>query len=90
LKYGLYELFGIKKDSLTDLLVYTTLNEEKPVGLKQYVAAMKKDQKAIYFASAKNKDAVKAMPQMDRIKKEGYDVLVLSDDIDEFALSISR
>ncbi len=88
LKYGLYELFGIKKDSLKDLLVYTTLNEEKPVGLKQYVAAMKKDQKAIYFASAKNKDAVKAMPQMDRIKKEGYDVLVLSDDIDEFALSI--
>ncbi len=88
LKYGLYELFGIKKDSLKDLLVYTTLNEEKPIGLKQYVAAMKKDQKAIYFASAKTKDAVKAMPQMDRIKKEGYDVLVLSDDIDEFALSI--
>ena len=49
---------------------------------------MKKDQKFIYFASAKTKDAVKAMPQMDRIKKEGYDVLVLSDDIDEFALSI--
>ncbi|MFA5235356.1 MAG: molecular chaperone HtpG [Bacilli bacterium] len=88
LKYGLYELFGIKKDSLKDLLVYTTLNEEKPIGLKQYVAAMKKDQKAIYFASAKTKDAVKAMPQMDRIKKAGYDVLVLSDDIDEFALSI--
>jgi molecular chaperone HtpG len=88
LKYGLYELFGIKKDSLKDLLVYTTLNEEKPIGLKQYVAAMKKDQKVIYFASAKTKDAVKAMPQMDRIKKAGYDVLVLSDDIDEFALSI--
>ncbi len=88
LKYGLYELFGIKKDSLKDLLVYATLNEEKPITLKKYVEAMKKDQKAIYFASAKTKDAVKAMPQMDRIKKEGYDVLVLSDDIDEFALSI--
>ncbi|HAK05365.1 MAG TPA: molecular chaperone HtpG, partial [Firmicutes bacterium] len=88
LKYGLYELFGIKKDSLKDLLVYTTINEEKPITLKKYVEGMKKDQKFIYFASAKTKDAIKAMPQMDRIKKEGYDVLVLSDDIDEFALSI--
>ncbi len=88
LKYGLYELFGIKKDSIKDLLVYTTLNEEKPITLKKYVEAMKKEQKVIYFASAKTKDAVKAMPQMDRIKKEGFDVLVLSDDIDEFAISI--
>jgi len=88
LKYGLYELFGVKKDSLKDLLVYATINEEKPITLKKYVEAMKKDQKFIYFASAKTKDAVKAMPQMDRIKKEGYDVLVLADDIDEFALSI--
>jgi molecular chaperone HtpG len=88
LKYGLYELFGIKMDSLKDLLVYTSVNEEKPITLKKYVEAMKKDQKFIYFASAKTKDAIRAMPQMDRIKKQGYDVLVLTDDIDEFALSI--
>jgi len=88
LKYGMYELFGVKKDSLKDLLVYTTVNEDKPITLKKYVEGMKKDQKVIYFASAKTKDAVKSMPQMDRIKKEGYDVLVLTDDIDEFALSI--
>lgn len=88
LKYGLYELFGIKKDSIKDLLIYQTINEEKPITLKKYVEGMKKDQKVIYFASAKTKDAIKAMPQMDRIKKQGYDVLVLSDDIDEFALSI--
>jgi molecular chaperone HtpG len=88
LKYGLYELFGIKKDSLKDLLVYSSMNEDKPITLKKYVEAMKKDQKFIYFASAKTKDAIRAMPQMDRIKKQGFDVLVLSDDIDEFALSI--
>jgi len=88
LKYGLYEGYGIKKDSIKDLLIYTTLNEEKPVSLKSYVEKMVKDQKYIYFASAKTKDAVRAMPQMDRIKKAGYDVLVLSEDIDEFALNI--
>jgi len=88
LKYGLYEGYGIKKDSIKDLLSYTTLNEEKPVSLKSYVEKMVKDQKYIYFASAKTKDAVRAMPQMDRIKKAGYDVLVLSEDIDEFALNI--
>jgi molecular chaperone HtpG len=64
------------------------MNEDKPITLKKYVEAMKKDQKFIYFASAKTKDAIRAMPQMDRIKKQGFDVLVLSDDIDEFALSI--
>lgn len=88
LKYGLYEGYGIKKDSIKDLLIYTTLNEEKPISLKSYVEKMVKDQKYIYFASAKTKDAVRAMPQMDRIKKAGYDVLVLSEDIDEFALNI--
>jgi molecular chaperone HtpG len=88
LKYGLYEGFGAKKDSLKDLLLYSTTNEDKPVTLKSYVDKMVKDQKFIYFASAKTKDAVKAMPQMDRIKKAGYDVLVLSEDIDEFAINI--
>lgn len=88
LKYGLYEGFGAKKDNLKDLLLYSTLNNEKLISLRTYVDAMPKDQKFIYFASAKDKDAVRSMPQMDRIKKAGYDVLVLSDDIDEFAINI--
>lgn len=88
IKYGIYESYGIKKTELQDLLIYQTLNEEKMVTLKQYVEKMGKDQKFIYYASAKTKDAVRIMPQLDKIKKAGYDVLVLSDDVDEFTMTM--
>ncbi len=88
LKFGIYDNFGEKKDLLKDLVVYTTVNEEKPITLKKYLEQMKKDQEFIYYASGKNKNAVLAMPQMDMIKKQGFDVLVLTDDVDEFAISI--
>ncbi len=88
LKYGIYESFGSRKDTLKDLILFTSVNQEKPITLKQYVEAMAKDQKVIYYASAKSKDAVKAMPQMDKLKKAGFDVLVLTEDIDEFMLSM--
>jgi len=58
------------------------------ITFKDYVAGMKKDQKCIYFASGKTKEAVMALPQMDVIKKHGYDVLILPDDVDEFLMSI--
>ena len=86
IKFGIYESYGSRKDLLKDLLLYETLNEEKYVSLKQYKDAMKEDQKAIYFASGKIKDAVRSMPQMDGIMKKGYDVLILSEDIDEFTI----
>ncbi len=88
LKYGIYESFGSRKDTLKDLILFTSVNQEKPITLKKYVEAMAKDQKVIYYASAKSKDAVKAMPQMDKLKKAGFDVLVLTEDIDEFMLSM--
>ena len=88
LKYGVYDGFGAKKDLLKDLLVYNTVNEEKYITLKQYVEHMKEDQKEIYYASAKDKESALNMPQMDLLKKKGYDVLILSDDIDEFALEV--
>lgn len=88
LKWGIYENFGQKKELLQDLIVYDTVNGEKPVTLKKYVEDMKEGQEFIYYASAKTKDAVLAMPQMDLLKKNGYDVLILSDNVDEFVLTI--
>ncbi len=88
LKYGIYESFGTRKDTLKDLILFSTVNQEKPIALKQYVEAMPKDQKAIYYASAKSKEMVKAMPQMDKLKKAGFDVLAMTEDIDEFMLSM--
>ncbi len=88
LKYSIYQSYGQNKDKVQDLLVYKTINEEKPISLKTYVEKMKDKQDAIYFASAKDKDAVLAMPQMDLVKKYGYDVLILTDNVDEFVMTM--
>lgn len=90
LKFGIYEDFGLKKDMLQDLILYNTVNTDHMITLKEYVEAMKSDQKYIYYASGKTKESVLAMPQMDLVKKQGYDVLVLSDDVDEFVMNIMR
>ena len=87
-KYGIYNSYGADKEKLQDLLVYKTIQQEKPIPLKEYVENMKKDQEYIYFASAKDKNAVLAMPQMDLIKKHEYDVLILDDQIDEFVITM--
>ena len=87
-KYGIYNSYGADKEKLQDLLVYKTIQQEKPIPLKTYVENMKKDQEYIYYASAKDKNAVLAMPQMDLIKKHEYDVLILDDQIDEFVITM--
>lgn len=88
LKWGVYDGYGANKDKLKDLLIYSTINENEKITLKKYVENMKDKQEYIYFASATNKEQVLAMPQMDMLKKQGYDVLILSDNIDEFVITI--
>lgn len=90
LKYGIYEDYGLKKEMLQDLILYNTINSDKMITLKEYVEKMPEGQEFIYYASGKTKASVLAMPQMDLIKKQGYDVLVLSDDIDEFVINIMQ
>ncbi len=88
LKYGIYDNFGEKKDLLKDLVLFKSVNSDKYLSLKEYVEAMPTDQTDIYYGSAPSKEAIKASPQMDMLKKKGYDVLVLSDEIDEFMIQI--
>lgn len=88
LKFGIYESYGAKKDTLQDLLLYPSVNNEKKISLADYINNLKENQDTIYFAAMKTKEEVLAMPQMDRIKKLGYDVLILKDDVDEFVLNI--
>jgi molecular chaperone HtpG len=88
LKYGVYDKYVEKKDLLKDLIIYNTINQEKMISLKKYVENMKEGQKFIYYASAKTKEQVLAMPQMDLIKKHDYDVLILKDEIDEFVINV--
>lgn len=90
LKYGVYENFGEKKDKLQDLILFSTTNSDTKVTLKEYKDHMVEGQKNIYYASAENKDKVLALPQMESLKNKGYDVLVLTDNVDEFMIQVLR
>lgn len=88
IKYGVYDNFGMNKESLQDLLLFETVNEEQMVTLKEYKDKMPSEQKEIYYGSAHSKEAMKISPQMDVVKKKGFDVLVLTDEVDEFMISM--
>ena len=90
LKYGLYENYGEKKDLLKDLIIFNSYNTDKPITFSEYVEAMKEGQKDIYYAIGKNKEVVEKLPQMDLVKSKGYDVLILSDDVDEFMIQVLK
>lgn len=88
LKYGIYSTYGMKKDELQDLLLYTSSKEKKLVTLKEYVSNMVKDQDKIYYACGEKVDNIDKLPQVDAIKDKGYEILYLTDYIDEFVLKV--
>ncbi len=90
LKFGIYESYGARKESLQDLLVFNSLNNEKPITLKEYKDKLKEGQKYIYFASGKNLDYIKMLPQIEKYRKDGVDVLLLDKRIDEFTIMMMR
>lgn len=90
LKYGLYEDYGAKKEQLKDLIILNSYNQNKKITFSEYKEAMPEGQKVIYYASGKDKEAVDKLPQMDLIKSKGYDVLILTDDIDEFMIQVLK
>lgn len=90
IKYGVYDNFGEKKELLQDLLIYRTIKQDDYITLKEYVEAMPEEQEYIYYASGKTKEQILALPQMDLIKNKDYDVLILSEEIDEFVMQIMQ
>ena len=87
IKFGIYSTYGMKKDLLQDLLIFHSyLNEDKYVSLKEYVDKLDKKAKNIYYASGENLDSIKLLPQLEKYKKQGIDVLLLDQKIDEFAI----
>ena len=90
LKYGVYSDYGIHKDLLQDLLMFSSSFEDKLTTLKEYVSRMPESQKKIYYASGESVDQLKLLPQVEAMKNHGYEVLYLTEDIDEFALQIMR
>ena len=92
IKFGIYQSYGFKKDLLQDLLIFKSLNSEddKYISLKEYVEHKTKDQKYIYYASGESVSSIKNLPQIEKYKSKGIDVLLLDQKIDEFAIMMLR
>ncbi len=90
LKYGIYNDFGMHKEKLQDLLIYSSSFEEKTTTLKDYVSRMKEDQKNIYYACGETIDKIKMLPQVEAAKEKGYEVLYCTDQVDEFVFMTLR
>lgn len=88
LKYGVYNDYGMHKEVLQDLLMFYSSSEQKLVTLDEYVSRMKEGQEAIYFISGENIDKIDKLPQCELVKDKGYEILYLTDNVDEFALQV--
>ena len=84
----MYSDYGANKESLKDLLLFISSKEKKFVTLKEYVERMKEEQKSIYFAGGETVDKIDMLPQVEAVKDKGYEVLYLTDNVDEFALQM--
>ena len=84
LKYGTVSEYGAHKDACKDLLLFWSHKEGKLVSLKEYVEAMAEGQEKIYYVPGENKDRLAKLPQVEALSKKGYDVLLFTEDVDEF------
>ena len=87
LKYGVYDNYGMNKDKLQDLIMFYSSKREKLITLKEYVEKMKEGQDKIYYAAGTSVEKIDTLPQVEQIKEKDYDILYLTDYIDEFVLS---
>lgn len=88
LKYGVYSSFGMNNEALTDLLMFKSAKTSKYLTLQEYVDNAKEGQKTIYYATGKTVDACKALPKLEAVLDKGYDVLCLTEDVDEFCVKM--
>lgn len=86
IKFGVYNNYGVDKDKLKDLLVFYSSNKKDVITLKEYIENMKEKQESIYYASGETVDKIDALPQIELVKEKGYDVLYLTDYVDEFTI----
>ncbi len=90
LKFGIYNSYGMLKDKLQDLLMFYSAKEKDYITLAEYVDKMPADQKEIYFASGETVEKIDLLPQVETVKDKGYDILYLTQDVDEFCLQMMR
>ena len=88
LKFGVYNGFGANKDTLKDLLLFTSSAENKLTTLEEYVSRMREDQKYIYYATGESVARIEQLPQTELVKDKGYEILYLTENVDEFAVKM--
>jgi len=88
LKFGIYNDYGMQKDTVKDLVLFHSAKEKKLVTLAEYVAAMPEEQKYIYYASGESTDRLDKLPQSELVKDKGFDILYFTEEIDEFAIQM--
>ena len=88
LKFGVYNDFGLNKDNLKDLLMFHSSTENKLVTLDEYVDRMKEEQDKIYYACGETVDKIELLPQVEAVKEKGYEILYLTENIDEFVVQV--
>jgi len=90
LKYGIVEDWGARSDLLKDLIMFHSMEKDKPITLKEYVEGMKEGQDKIYYASAESVARAKQLPQAEQVRDKGYDIICLVEELDEFTLKTLR
>lgn len=90
IKYGIYNMYGMNKDKLKDLLVFYSKDKGDLITLDEYVKNMKEGQENIYYASGESVSKIDSLPQVEQIKKKGFDILYLTNYLDEFVISVLR
>ncbi len=90
IKYGVVDGYGMKADLVKDLVMFHSMAQDRLVTLKEYVDAMPEGQERIYYASAESVARAKQLPQTEQVRDKGYDILCLTEDVDEFAVRTLR
>lgn len=88
IKFGVYAGFGMNKDKLKDFLMFYSSKKEKLVTLSEYVKEMQEGQEFIYYASGESYDKIASLPQIEKLKEKGFEILFFKDGVDEFVAKI--
>ncbi len=88
IKVGAYDNYGANKEKLRDLMMFYSANEQKYITLQEYREKMPEEQEEIYYAAGASIEKIDKLPQAEAVRKHGFDILYLTDDIDEFVISV--
>ena len=86
IKFGLYNGYGANKEMLKELVMFYSSSEKKLVTMSEYISRMKEDQKFIYYACGENTQKIERLPQTELVLDKGFEILYMTDDVDEFAV----